>query len=65
MDPNLSTVLLGLLTNGLAAFIAMLGRRDSKLLLGERLHKKIKWEQTALQPILQKATTTIAEVKPH
>jgi hypothetical protein len=61
MDPNLQTILLGLLTNALTSFIAQFGRRDSKLLLGEELLKKMKWEETALQPILQKAAQMVAE----
>ncbi len=44
MDPNIQTILLGLLTNGLTAFIAQFGRKDSKMLLGEELVKKIKWD---------------------
>ena len=61
MDPNLQSIILGLLTNGLTAFIAQFARKDSKLLLGEELLKKIKWEETALQPLLQKATRLVAE----
>lgn len=61
MDPNLQAVLLGLLTNGLTAFIAQFGRKDLKLILGEALVKRIKWEETAVQPILQKAANTVAE----
>lgn len=61
MDPNIQTILLGLLVNGLTAFIAQFGRRDSKLLLGEKLLEKIKWEETALLPILQKAAQDVAE----
>jgi hypothetical protein len=61
MDPNIQAILLGLLTNGLTSFIARFGRKDSKLLLGEKLLKKMKWEETALQPILQKAARDVAE----
>ena len=60
MDP-IQSILLGLLTNGLTTFIAQFARRDSKLLLGKELYNKIKWEQTALEPILQKATNILIE----
>lgn len=61
MDPNLQNVLLGLLTNGLTAFIAQIGQKDSKMLLGEELLKKIKWNETAFQPILKKAINLVSE----
>lgn len=61
MDPNIQTILLGLLVNGLTAFIAQFGHKDSKLLIGEELLKKIKWEESALHPILQKATQAVSE----
>lgn len=55
------SILLGLLTNGLTSFIAQFAQRDSRLLLGKNLYNKIKWEQTALEPILQKATSILVE----
>lgn len=61
MDPNIQAILLGLLTNGLTSFIAQFGRKDSKLILGRELLQKIKWEETALQPILQNAAKAVAE----
>lgn len=40
MDPNIQTILLGLIANGLTAFLAQFGRKDSKLLLGQALLEK-------------------------
>lgn len=61
MDPNIQSILLGLFVNGLTAFIAQFGHKDSKLLLGKKLLEKIKWEETALLPVIQKAAKTVAE----
>ena len=46
VDPNIQAIMLGLIANGLTAFIAQFGRKDSKLILGRELLQKIKWEET-------------------
>jgi len=57
----LRSVLVALLTNGLVAFVAQFGRRDAKLIVGRELAQKMKWEESALEPILQKALMRLVD----
>jgi hypothetical protein len=61
MEPNLQNVVLGVLSNGLTTLIAHLGRKGGKLLVGKELYQRIKREETALYPILKRATEAVAE----
>lgn len=61
MDPQILAVLTGVVANGLTYVFAHIGRKSGRLLVGEKLIRKIKQNKIKLQPILEKAMDTIAE----
>jgi hypothetical protein len=61
MDPNLQSIILGLITNGLTSLVAKLGHKSGELLIGKEFLEKWELEKTALQPILQKAIRDVEE----
>lgn len=61
LDPNIQNIVLGAVTNGLTALVAHIGRKAGRALVGEQLLEKMRRNQTALQPILQRAADALAE----
>src|SRR6266568_269255 len=61
MDSNILTVLLGLTANSLTSLLAFSGHKVGELLVGKEFREKWELEKAALQPVLQKAITDIAE----
>ncbi len=60
MDPNIQSIVLGLITNGLAGIITYFHQKGREGLVGKNLIKKMKIKQTALQPIVNKAVEAVS-----
>src|SRR2546428_10504024 len=61
MDPNVLSIFLGLITNGLTSLIAQSGNKIGELLIGEEFLEKWELEKTSLEPILHEAIVSVAE----
>lgn len=61
MDPQILAVLTGAIVNGLTYVVTHIVRKSGRLLVGEKLVRKIKQNKIKLQPILQKSMDDIAE----
>ncbi|MCP4669558.1 MAG: NACHT domain-containing protein, partial [Deltaproteobacteria bacterium] len=57
----LESIVCGVIANGLTALLAFMGRKTGELLTGKELRKKLKLDETALKPILEKAVTKVAD----
>jgi len=61
MDPNLLSIILGLITNGLTSLIAVSGQQVGKALIGKEFLEKWELEKTSLEPLLRTAIERVAE----
>ena len=61
IDPNLLTVILGLITNGLTSLLSTTGQKIGKLIVGKEFLEKWELEKTALLPILQNSISQLEE----
>lgn len=61
IDPNLLSIILGLVTNGLTSLIATSGKKARDLLIGKDFLEKWELEKTALEPLLHNAISKVAE----
>jgi hypothetical protein len=61
MDPSLSDVLVGLVTNVVSSILVRGLRRTEDLMVGKRTLEKWRHDKTALQPILDRAVRNVAD----
>lgn len=61
MDPNIESIILGVIANGLTTLISYLGSKGWDRVDGNELMQEIEQKKISLGPILQDATTTVSE----